>query len=316
MIFDPAAPLEAIRRQFPRAEVDYDDGSIPERAANAAAGADAAIVFVDQWMTETADAPDLSLPDGQDRLVEAVARANPRTAVVLETGGPVLMPWIGETAAVLEAWYPGQQGGEAIAEILSGAVNPSGRLPVTFPDSETQLPHPRIQGDPNGAPIGPVGRGGITAGPSPPTTTRAPRSATNGSSSGRAALVSVRLRPLVRRIRVGQPRGQRQRRRGDGERERAQFRRPGRRRDAPALRIGTRGREHSAAPGGLQQIDLAPGEDRRATVSIDPRLLATFDETARRWRIARGEYRITAGFDAERRELSASFALDSADLPP
>jgi beta-glucosidase len=61
---------------------------------------------------------------------------------------------------------------------------------------------------------------------------------------------------------------------------------------------------------------LAPGEDRRVAVSIDPRLLATFDETARRWRIARGEYRITAGFDAERRELSASFALDSAKLPP
>ena len=160
MIFDPAAPLEAIRRQFPRAHVDYDDGSIPERAAEAAAGADAVILFVDQWKTETADAPNLALPDGQDRLVEMVARANPRTAVVLETGGPVLMPWLNETAAVLEAWYPGQQGGEAIAEILSGAVNPSGHLPVTFPNSETQLPHPKIQGDPNGAPIGPVGRGG------------------------------------------------------------------------------------------------------------------------------------------------------------
>ncbi len=153
MIFDPAAPLDAIRRQFPRAVVDYDDGSIPERAAEAAARADAVILFVDQWMTESADAPNLRLPEGQDRLVEMVARANPRTAVVLETGGPVLMPWLNETAAVLEAWYPGEQGGEAIAEILSGAINPSGRLPVTFPDSETQLPHPKIRGDPNGAPI-------------------------------------------------------------------------------------------------------------------------------------------------------------------
>src|SRR5208282_3465501 len=160
MIFDPAAPLAAIRRQFPRAHVDYDDGSIPERAAKAVVGADAAVVFVDQWMTESADAPDLDLPDGQDRLVDAVARANPHTAVVLETGGPVLMPWLNETAAVLEAWYPGQRGGEAIAEILSGAVNPSGRLPITFPMSEAQLPHPKIQGDPNGAPTGPVGRGG------------------------------------------------------------------------------------------------------------------------------------------------------------
>ena len=160
MIFDPSSPLDAIRRQFPRARVDYDDGRLPGRTAKAAAGADAAIVFADQWLTETADAPDLSLPSGQDRLIETVARANPRTVVVLETGGPVLMPWIDETAAVLEAWYPGQKGGEAIAEILSGAVNPSGRLPLTFPSSESQLPHRTIQGDPKGAPLGPVGRGG------------------------------------------------------------------------------------------------------------------------------------------------------------
>ena len=135
-------------------------GRSPARAAEAAANADAVILFVDQWMTESADAESLNLPGGQDRLVEAVTRANPRTAVVLETGGPVLMPWLEQTAAVLEAWYPGQKGGEAIAEILSGAANPSGRLPVTFPVSEDQLPHPKIQGDPNGAPIGPVGRGG------------------------------------------------------------------------------------------------------------------------------------------------------------
>ena len=160
MIFDPGSPLAAIRGQFPRARVDFDDGSSPQRAAEAAAKADAVILFVDQYMTESADAQSLNLPGQQDSLVEAVTRANPRTAVVLETGGPVLMPWLEQTAAVLEAWYPGQKGGEAIAELLSGAANPSGRLPVTFPVSEDQLPHPKIQGDPNGAPIGPVGRGG------------------------------------------------------------------------------------------------------------------------------------------------------------
>src|SRR6202044_3532771 len=101
-----------------------------------------------------------NLPRGQDRLVEAVTAANPRTVVVLETGGPVLMPWLEKAPAVLEAWYPGQKGGEAIAEILSGAVNPSGRLPITFPASEAQLPRPRLPGDPKGAPRGPVGRGG------------------------------------------------------------------------------------------------------------------------------------------------------------
>ena len=160
MVFDPGSPLEAIRLQFPHARVDFDDGSIPARAAEAAAKADAVILFVDQWMTESADAQSLNLPGEQDKLVEAVTRANPRTVVVLETGGPVLMPWLEKTAAVLEAWYPGQMGGEAIAAILSGAANPSGRLPVTFPVSEDQLPHPKIRGDPSGAPSGPVGRGG------------------------------------------------------------------------------------------------------------------------------------------------------------
>ena len=152
MIFDPGSPLDAIRLQFPHARVDFDDGSSPARGAEAAANADAVVIFVDQYMTETADAQSLNLPGRQDRLIDAVTRANPRTVVVLETGGPVLMPWLEQTAAVLEAWYPGQKGGEAIAEILSGAANPSGRLPVTFPVNEDQLPHPKIQGDPNGAP--------------------------------------------------------------------------------------------------------------------------------------------------------------------
>ena len=160
LIFDPSSPLEAIRRELPGAEVEYDNGRDPTRAADLAARADAAIVFVDQWMTETKDAEDLELPGRQDQLIEAVARANPNLVVVLETGGPVLMPWLDRARAVLEAWYPGQKGGEAIAEILCGAVNPSGRLPVTFPTAATQLPHPTLPGDPNGAPLGPVGRGG------------------------------------------------------------------------------------------------------------------------------------------------------------
>ena len=89
MIMDPGSPLEAIRLQFPHTRVDFDDGSAPARAAKAASEADAVILFVNQWMTESADAPSLALPGDQDRLVDAVTRANPHTAVVLETGGPV-----------------------------------------------------------------------------------------------------------------------------------------------------------------------------------------------------------------------------------
>ena len=132
MLFDPGSPLEAIRRQFPLARVDFDDGSVPARAAEAAAKAEAVILFVDQYMTESADAPSLNLPGRQDQLVEAVTRANPRSAIVLETGGPVLMPWLEQTGAVLEAWYPGQRGGEAIAEIFRRrrpVGTPAGHLP-------------------------------------------------------------------------------------------------------------------------------------------------------------------------------------------
>ena len=90
----------------------------------------------------------LSLPDNQDELVGQVAAANPHCIVVLETGGPVTMPWVDNVSAILEAWYPGIRGGEAIASILFGDVNPSGKLPVTFPKSEADLPHLTIPGMP------------------------------------------------------------------------------------------------------------------------------------------------------------------------
>ena len=97
-------------------------------------------------MSEGRDAPSLALPDSQDALVSAVAAANPRTIVVLETGGPVAMPWLTGVARVLEAWYPGIRGAEALAGILFGEVNPSAKLPVTFARSDADLPHPRFPG--------------------------------------------------------------------------------------------------------------------------------------------------------------------------
>jgi beta-glucosidase len=140
MVWDPSSPLDAIKAQAPGARIRYADGTDIAAAAALAKAARTAIVFAHQWMSEGWDQRDLSLPDDQDRLIEAVAAANPRTIVVLETGGPVLMPWIARVGAVLEAWYPGQSGGTAIARILFGKADPSGRLPVTFPASEAQLP--------------------------------------------------------------------------------------------------------------------------------------------------------------------------------
>src|SRR3546814_5469448 len=93
----------------PGAEVTYIDGTDPAAAAKAAAGADVAIVFATQWTTEAEDAESLSLPHDQDALIAAVAKANRNSVVVLETGGPVMKPWLDTVPAVIEAWYPGQR---------------------------------------------------------------------------------------------------------------------------------------------------------------------------------------------------------------
>jgi len=317
MIFVPSSPLAAIRRRFPHARVDFADGVNPAQAAKAAAGADAVVVFADQYLTEGADAPNLSLPNGQDALIESVARANRRTVVVLETGGPVVMPWLDHTAAVIEAWYPGQKGGEAIADVLSGDVDPSGRLTVTFPTSESQLPHPRIQGDAHGAPEGPVGRGGrygriYTADYSEGALvgykwdfthderplfpfgyglsyTRFGLSDLTVSADGDKVEASVTVKNLGSRAGVAVP----------------QLYLSGPKGDGIALRLA-----------GWSRIELAPGEGRKATVSVDPRLFATFDESLRCWRISPGDYWMTAGFDVDHRDLAATVTLASAELPP
>jgi beta-glucosidase len=146
-VYFPSSPFNHIRADAgPGANVVYDPGTDPAQAAKAAAGAQVAIVFVTQPMSEGRDAATLSLPDNQDALVAAVAAANPNTIVVLETGGPVTMPWAKDVKGILEAWFPGIAGGRTIANILFGDVNPSGKLTVTFPASDSQLSHPTITG--------------------------------------------------------------------------------------------------------------------------------------------------------------------------
>jgi beta-glucosidase len=111
-----------------------------EQAVAAARQVDVAVLFLSNKDAEAVDRTSLSLPGYQDRLVEAVAAANPRTVVVLNTGGPVLMPWLDKVAGVLEAWYPGEEDGNAIASVLFGDTDPGGRLPITFPRSLADTP--------------------------------------------------------------------------------------------------------------------------------------------------------------------------------
>jgi beta-glucosidase len=144
VIYDPSSPLAAIKAIAPAATVTYNDGTSSAAAASLAASSAVAIVFVSDWESEGMDRVDLSFPDGQDALVAAVAAANPHTVVVLENGGAHVMPWLESVNAVLEAWYPGQLGGTAIGDLLFGKVNPSGKLPITFPAQVADLPRPVI----------------------------------------------------------------------------------------------------------------------------------------------------------------------------
>ncbi len=140
----PTSPLKSVKAKADGATVQFDSGADPAAAAALAKSADVVIVFAYQWESEGMDLDSLSLPEHQDDLIARVAAANPHTVVVLETGGPVTMPWAGQVSAILEAWYAGSSGSDAVANVLFGIVNPSAKLPVTFPRSEADLPHPTI----------------------------------------------------------------------------------------------------------------------------------------------------------------------------
>ena len=140
----PSSPLRALTARLANAKVSYVSGDDLAAATAAAKAADVAIVFGYQWESEGFDLPTLSLAPEQNALIEAVAAANPKTIVILETGSPATMPWIDKVAGVVEAWYPGIRGAEALADILTGKVNPTGKLAVTFPKSDADLPHSNI----------------------------------------------------------------------------------------------------------------------------------------------------------------------------
>ena len=158
-VWFPSSPLKAISRKAPKARVQYNDGADPAAAAALAKASQIAIVFVNEPTSEGRDMRSLTLSNKQDDLVSAVAAANPHTIVVLETGGPAAMPWIGKVNAAIEIWYPGIRGAEALANLLFGDVNPSGKLPATFAKSDDDLPHPAVPGMPPASAAGGPGGG-------------------------------------------------------------------------------------------------------------------------------------------------------------
>jgi beta-glucosidase len=143
-VWFPTSPLKSIRAKAAGAKVQFDSGADPAAAAALAKNSDVAIIFAYQWESEGMDLPSLALPEHQDDLIAKVAAANPHTVVVVESGGPVTMPWADKVSAILEAWFAGSSGSDAVANVLFGDVNPSAKLPLTFPRSEADLPHPKI----------------------------------------------------------------------------------------------------------------------------------------------------------------------------
>lgn len=143
-VWFPTSPLKAVAGHAAVASVQFNSGANPAEAAELARKSDVALVFVYQWTSEDFDLPNLFLPVNQDALIEQVAAANPHTVVVLETGSAVTMPWAGKVGGILEAWFAGSRGADAVANLLFGDVNPSGKLPITFPRSEQDMPHPTM----------------------------------------------------------------------------------------------------------------------------------------------------------------------------
>lgn len=133
---------QRLPRRVPSLQVGWlaPNPALLQEAVDAAKSSDVAVVFVNDLRTEGGDEPSLALPGDQNQLIDAVTAANPRTVVVLNTGGAALMPWIDRVAGVVEAWYPGQENGNAIAAVLFGDIDPSGKLPMTFPRSDQQSP--------------------------------------------------------------------------------------------------------------------------------------------------------------------------------
>lgn len=296
VMYYPSAPLDAIRRQAPGASVTYVDGTDPQAAAAAARQADVAIVFATQWAGESFDVP-LALPNGQDTLIEAVATANARTVVVLESGGAVLTPWADKVAGLLAAWYPGTAGGEAIANVLFGRTNPSGHLPITFPASEAQLPRPGqpAAGDVNYTEGAAVGYKWFDAQPAKPafafghglSYTDFRYDAVQASAVDGSITASVTVRN------VGPRAGK----------------------AVVQLYVAGDGWEAPKRLGGFRKVDLPAGGQSRVTVKIDPRLLATFDEQQRQWRIAPGTYRVMAGGASDALGTPVTVRLPARTLP-
>jgi beta-glucosidase len=316
-VWFPTSPMKALQAKLPNAKIDFDSGADPSSAANLAKSADLAIVFAYQWLSEDMDLPSLSLSDNQDALIEQVASVNPHTIVVLETGTAITMPWADKVAGIVEAWYAGSSGHRALANVLVGDVNPAGKLPLSFPKSEADLPHPDAPKIPSESQV----RAGDVADNGAPTANASAHAGyavhyDEGPEVGYKWYEAQNKKPLFpfgfglsyttyaySALSI------------DSSARKARFtvkntgRRPGTEIAEVYARLPKGSDQGFKRLAGWQRISLAPGQSQTVEVVIDPRVLQTFDETSNGWTLTPGEYAVSVGSASDDTPLSGTLRI-------
>ncbi|HLH37136.1 MAG TPA: glycoside hydrolase family 3 C-terminal domain-containing protein [Alloacidobacterium sp.] len=303
------SPLEGIRNRLGingNTKVSFEDGSDLGKAADIASHADVAIVFVSTEDGEGSDRPNLELPGNQDALINSVTAVNQNTIVVLDTGGPVLMPWINRVAGVIEAWYPGQEDGNAIAAILYGDVDPSAKLPLTFPRSAEAIPTSRKEQWPgvNGRSIY---NEGLNVGYRwyDATNTQPLFPFGFGLSYTTFSISHLAIKPL------------RPSRSADAISRRFAVRvdvtNTGTREGAEVVQIYVK---HPLADGepphqlrAFAKVELKPGETKTAIMALDPESFMTYNTPTHRWMRRAGTYEILAGTSSRDLPLAKTISI-------
>ena len=299
-VWFPSSPLKAIRAKAPKARVVFDQGSDPAAAAAAAKAADVAIVFVNQPTSEGRDLASLTLPGNQDRLVSAVAAANPHTIVVLETGGPAAMPWIGQVGAAIEVWYPGIRGGRSLGQHL-----------VRRCQSLRQTARYLRQDRRGSAPPGRPRHGSAPSARRRPRPNAGFRHRLHRRPEGRlqmvrrrrqGALVPVRLWTLLHHFRVLRSGGHH-----DGVS--VTVRNTGKREGAEIVQVYVglppAANEPPKRLVAWEKVRLAPGEQKTVSLTLDPKFLSIFNDQTDAWELLPGDYKFFVGGSSRNTPLTA-----------
>lgn len=316
----PSSPLRALAAKLPSSKLTYVSGDDLAAATTAAKVADIAIVFGYQPESEGMDLKTLELSEDQNKLIEAVAAANPKTIVVLETGSPATMPWIDKVAGVVEAWYPGIRGAEALANLLTGSVNPSGKLAITFPRSDADLPHPTLV--------------------LPPPSSQPSRPPAGADISSFMAMMAKGLPPFEtyydEKLKVGYKWYDAEKKpvlfpfgfglsytsysysgltvkNGDGLTVSFSVKNTGKRAGTEIAEVYASLPDSAGEPPkrliGWSRVELAAGESKVVTIQVDHDSLTIYDEGSDAWKLVPGSYTVMAGGSSQDLSLHQQLTL-------